>query len=57
METQTRLSSHNKFISVENIIGIVSVSSDDSRGVRVTNVGNGYDSQNSNPGRGCLHFT
>ena len=31
METQTRLSRHNKFISAENIIGIFSVSSDDSR--------------------------
>ena len=30
METQTRLSRHNKFISVENIIGIFFVSSDDS---------------------------
>ena len=30
METQTRLSRHNKFISVENIVGIFSVSSDDS---------------------------
>ena len=30
METQTRLSRHNKFISVENIIAILSVSSDDS---------------------------
>ena len=30
METQTRLSRHNKFISVENIIAIFSVSSDDS---------------------------
>ena len=30
METQTRLSRHNKFISAENIIGILSVSSDDS---------------------------
>ena len=30
METQTRLSNHNKFISAENIIGIFSVSSDDS---------------------------
>ena len=30
METQTRLSSHNKFISAENIIGIFSDSSDDS---------------------------
>ena len=30
METQTRLSRHNKFISAENIIGIFSVSSDDS---------------------------
>ena len=29
METQTRLSSHNKFISAENIVGIFSVSSDD----------------------------
>ena len=27
METQTRLSRHNKFISAENIIGIFSVSS------------------------------
>ena len=30
METQTRLSRHNKFISPENIIAILSVSSDDS---------------------------
>ena len=30
METQTRLSRHNKFISAENIAGIFSVSSDDS---------------------------
>ena len=30
METQTRLSRHNKFISTENIVGIFSVSSDDS---------------------------
>ena len=30
METQTRLSRHNKFISAESIIAIVSVSSDDS---------------------------
>ena len=30
METQTRLSRHNKFISVENIVGIFSVSTDDS---------------------------
>ena len=30
METQTRLSRHNKFISAENIIDILSVSSDDS---------------------------
>ena len=29
METQTRLSRHNKFISAENIITILSVSSDD----------------------------
>ena len=29
MESQTRLSPHNKFISVENIITILSVSSDD----------------------------
>ena len=29
MDTQTRLSRHNKFISAENIIGIFSVSSDD----------------------------
>ena len=29
METQTRLSRHNKFISTENIVGIFSVSSDD----------------------------
>ena len=29
METQTRLSRHNKFISTENILGIFSVSSDD----------------------------
>ena len=29
METQTRLSCHNKFISAENIVGIFSVSSDD----------------------------
>ena len=27
METQTRLSRHNKFISAENIVGIFSVSS------------------------------
>ena len=30
METQTWLSRHNKFISAENIIAILSVSSDDS---------------------------
>ena len=30
MEIQTRLSRHNKFISAENIIAILSVSSDDS---------------------------
>ena len=30
METQTRLNRHNKFISAENIVGIFSVSSDDS---------------------------
>ena len=30
METQTRLSRHNKFISAENIVAIFSVSSDDS---------------------------
>ena len=30
METQTLLSCHNKFISAENIINILSVSSDDS---------------------------
>ena len=30
METQTRLSRHNKFISAENIITILSISSDDS---------------------------
>ena len=30
METQTRLSCHNKFISAENIITIFSISSDDS---------------------------
>ena len=30
METQTRLSRHDKFISAENIVGIFSVSSDDS---------------------------
>ena len=30
METQSRLSRHNKFISAENIIAILSVSSDDS---------------------------
>ena len=30
MDTQTRLSRHNKFISAENIIAIFSVSSDDS---------------------------
>ena len=30
METQTRSSRHNKFISAENIIAILSVSSDDS---------------------------
>ena len=29
METQTRLSRHNKFISTENIIALLSVSSDD----------------------------
>ena len=29
METQTRLSRHNKFISAVNIIAILSVSSDD----------------------------
>ena len=29
METQTRLSRHNKFILAENIIAILSVSSDD----------------------------
>ena len=42
METQTRLSRHNKFISAENIIAIFSVSSDDSLHVlscrRVANV-------------------
>ena len=30
METQTRLSRHNKFISAENISAILSVASDDS---------------------------
>ena len=30
MQTQTRLSRHNKFISAENIIATFSVSSDDS---------------------------
>ena len=30
METQTWLSRHKKFISAENIVGIFSVSSDDS---------------------------
>ena len=30
METQARLSRHNKFFSAENIVGIFSVSSDDS---------------------------
>ena len=30
METQTRLSRHTKFILAENIVGIFSVSSDDS---------------------------
>ena len=30
METQIRLSRHNKFISAENIIAIFSVSSDES---------------------------
>ena len=30
MDTQTRLNCHDKFISAENIIGIFSVSSDDS---------------------------
>ena len=30
METQTRLSRHNKLISAENIVSIFSVSSDDS---------------------------
>ena len=30
METQTRLSRHNKFISAENIIAQLSVSSDES---------------------------
>ena len=30
METQTRLSRHNKFISAENIVGMFAVSSDDS---------------------------
>ena len=30
METQTRLSCHNTFISAENIIAILSISSDDS---------------------------
>ena len=30
MDTQTRLSRHNKFISAENITAILSVSSDDS---------------------------
>ena len=30
METQTRLSRHNKFISAENNVDIFSVSSDDS---------------------------
>ena len=29
METQTRLSRHNKFISAKNIVGIFSISSDD----------------------------
>ena len=36
METQTRLSRHNKFISAENIVGIFSVSSDDSFTCSVT---------------------
>ena len=31
METQTRLSRHNKFISAENIVGIFSVSSSSGR--------------------------
>ena len=31
METQTRLSRHNKFISAENIVGIFSVSSERER--------------------------
>ena len=30
METQTRLSRHNKFISAKNIVSIFSISSDDS---------------------------
>ena len=30
METQTSLSHHNKFISAQNIVGIFSISSDDS---------------------------
>ena len=30
METQTRLSRHNEFISAENIVAILSLSSDDS---------------------------
>ena len=34
METQTRLRRHNKFISAENIVGIFSVSSDDSEHVK-----------------------
>ena len=30
METQTRLSCHNKFILAKNIVGIFTISSDDS---------------------------
>ena len=30
MDTRTRLSRHNKFIAAENIVGIFSISSDDS---------------------------
>ena len=70
METQTWLSRHNKFILAENIVGIFSVSSDDSFtcsvlsqssrgacGVMVIVVGNGHGDTNSNPGRDWEHFT
>ena len=38
METQTRLSRHNKFISAENIITILSVLSDDTLHASLTNI-------------------